>query len=114
MLGQLPCELRLYIFKIVFCDATFGRGLVHVTRNGGDVHFEFTDDYLRNEFGGAISCLEARSIGKKTAAAVIEALCGYEFVFTVPARISPRVPQPLPAVSYRGARAPNQEASCVH
>jgi hypothetical protein len=89
MLGQLPCELRLYVFKIVLCDATFGRGLVHVTRNGVMFHFGFTDDYLRNEFGDAISCLEARSVGQKTAAAVIEALCRSEFVFTVPAEYVP-------------------------
>lgn len=35
MLGQLPYEIRFYVFKIVFCDATFRRGLVQVTKKGG-------------------------------------------------------------------------------
>ena len=89
MLGQLPYELRLYVFKIVFLRCNFRPGTRPCHQERGDVHFEFTDDYLRNEFGRAMSCLEARSVGQKTAAAVIEALYGSEFVFAVPAEYVP-------------------------
>jgi hypothetical protein len=111
MLGQLPYELRFYVFqnRVLRCNFRVGTRPSHQER--GSVRFEFTEDYLRNEFGGAISFHEARRVGQKAAAAAVEALCGFEFAFAVTADYVPNFLKLCPLSHTVESGRPNQEAS---
>jgi hypothetical protein len=80
VIGRLPYELRLYIFKLVFLDASPGQTAFRIVNEGGKVSFKLTDDCCDlGRFEGPMSCLDANVLDKTTAAAAVEALYGSRY-----------------------------------
>ncbi|KAM0801058.1 hypothetical protein BDR22DRAFT_888735 [Usnea florida] len=87
MLSQLPHEIRLRIFRVVFTPSNYYYpALFRVEDTAQGITYKFTSKRYEREYGGAVSCLNASVLGEGVAAAAAEAFYKSTIYFGVDAK----------------------------